>query len=63
MVIFKSYFSGEHIVLSFKKRCEHRIRKTNKLATQSHELGLPCVISELQFAKFTLCIFRKLIDI
>ena len=41
MVIFKCYFSGELIALSLKKyiykkkqkkkRCEHRIRKTNRL--------------------------------
>ena len=28
----------------------------HKLATQAHELGLPCVICELHFVKFTLCI-------
>ena len=31
MVIFKCYFSREHIALSLQKRCEHRIRKTNRL--------------------------------
>ena len=28
MVIFKCYFSREHIALSYKKWCEHRIGKT-----------------------------------
>ena len=37
MVIFKCYFSGEHIALSIKKtkqqqqRCEHRIRKNQQI--------------------------------
>ena len=31
MVIFKCYFSREHIALSLKKRCERRIRETNRL--------------------------------
>ena len=31
MVIFKCYFSREHIALSYEKLCEHRIRKTNRL--------------------------------
>ena len=38
MVIFKCYFSGEHITLSIKKNkkqqqqwCEQRTRKTNRL--------------------------------
>ena len=29
----------------------------HKLAAQAHELGLPCVICESHFVKFTLCIF------
>ena len=29
----------------------------HKLAAQAHELGLPCVICELHFVKFTLCIY------
>ena len=29
----------------------------SKLAAQAHELGLPCVICELLFVKFTLCIY------
>ena len=31
MVISKCYFSREHIALLYKKWCEHRIRKTNRL--------------------------------
>ena len=37
MVIFKCYFSGEHIALSIRKknkqqqRCEHRIRKYQQI--------------------------------
>ena len=30
-VYFKCYFSRGHIALSYKRRCEHRIRKTNIL--------------------------------
>ena len=30
---------------------------------QAYELGLPCVICELHFVKFTLCIFHELIVI
>ena len=29
----------------------------HKQAAQAHELGLPCVICELLFVKFTLCIY------
>ena len=29
----------------------------HKLAAKAHELGLPCVICELHFVKFTLCIY------
>ena len=39
MVIFKSYFSGEHIALSIKKqqqRCEHRIRKNKQIKSTVH---------------------------
>ena len=32
-------------------------------AGRSSSLGLPCVICELHFVKFTLCIFHKLINI
>ena len=31
MVIFRCYFSREHIALSLKKRCEHKIKETNRL--------------------------------
>ena len=29
----------------------------SNLAAQAHELGLPCVICELHFAKLTLCMY------
>ena len=31
LVILKCFFSREHIALSYKKWCEHKIRKTNRL--------------------------------
>ena len=43
MVIFKCYFSGEHIALSnnngLKKqqRCEHRIRKNQQIKSTVHD--------------------------
>ena len=39
MVIFKCYFSGEHITLSWKKqqRCEHRIRKNQQIKSTVHD--------------------------
>ena len=41
MVIFKCYFSGEHIALSIKKeqqqRCEHRIRKKQQIKSTVHD--------------------------
>ena len=39
MVIFKCYFSGEHIALSIKKqqRCEHRIRKNQQIKSSVHD--------------------------
>ena len=41
MVIFKCYFSGEHIALSIKKqkqqRCEHRIRKNQQIKSTVHD--------------------------
>ena len=44
MVIFKCYFSGEHIALSRKKtktnkqqRCEHRIRKNQQIKSTVHD--------------------------
>ena len=41
MVIFKCYFSGELIALSYKKtkeqqRCEHRIRKNKQIKSTVH---------------------------
>ena len=45
MVIFKCYFSGEHIALSINKkiktkqqqRCEHRIRKNKQIKSTVHD--------------------------
>ena len=40
MVIFKSYFSGEHIALSIIKKqqwCEHRIRKNQQIKSTVHD--------------------------
>ena len=37
MVIFKCYFSREHLVLSYKKWFEHRIRKNQQINSISHE--------------------------
>ena len=39
MVIFKCYFSGEHIALSLKKqqRCEHRYRKNQQIKSIVHD--------------------------
>ena len=37
MVIFKCYFSREHIALSYKKRCEHRIRKNQQIKSTAHD--------------------------
>ena len=41
MGIFKCYFSGEHIALSYKKkqRCEHRIRKNQQIKSTVHGAG------------------------
>ena len=43
MVIFKCYFSGEHIALSIKKkqqqRCEHRIRKNQQIKSTVHDVN------------------------
>ena len=38
MGIFRCYFSGEHIALSYKKlqRCEHRIRKNQQIKSTEH---------------------------
>ena len=41
MVIFKCYFSGEHIALSIKikkqQRYEHRIRKNQQIKSTVHD--------------------------
>ena len=41
MVIFKCYFSGELIALSYKKQqrqqCEHRIRKNKQIKSTVHD--------------------------
>ena len=36
MVIFKCYFSRERIALSYKKWCEHRIRKNQQIKSIGH---------------------------
>ena len=37
MVIFKCYFSREHIVLSYKKWCEHRLRENQQIKSTAHD--------------------------
>ena len=37
MVISKSYFSIEHIALSYKKWCEHGIRKNQQIKSNAHD--------------------------
>ena len=37
MVIFKCYFSREHIALSYKKWCGHRIRKNQQIKSTAHD--------------------------
>ena len=42
MVIFKCYYSGEHIALSIIKkqqqqRCEHRIRRSQQIKSTVHD--------------------------
>ena len=37
MVILKCYFSREHIALSYKKWCEHRIRKNERIKSTAHD--------------------------
>ena len=34
---FKCYFSREHIALSYKKLCEHRIRKNQQIKSTAHD--------------------------
>ena len=36
MVIFKCYFSREHIAISYKKWSEHGIRKNQQIKTTVH---------------------------
>ena len=60
MVIFKCYFSGEHIALSHKKniyikkqkkqqqqRCEHRIRKNKQIKSTVHDANKKNEINKL----------------
>ena len=64
MVIFKCYFSGELIALSYKKnkkqqqqRCEHRIRKNKQIKSTVHdgnkknEINKLCVNKQRQSMK------------
>ena len=37
MVIHKCYFSREHIALSYKKWCEHGIRKNKQIKSTAHD--------------------------
>ena len=37
MVIFMCYFSREHIALSYKKWCGHRIRKNQQIKSTAHD--------------------------
>ena len=37
MVIFKCYFSREHIALSYKKLCEHRMTKNQQIKNTAHD--------------------------
>ena len=37
MVIFMCYFSREHIALSYKKWCEHRIRENQQIKSTAHD--------------------------
>ena len=37
MVISKCYFTREHIALSYKKWCEHRIRKNEQIESTAHD--------------------------
>ena len=37
MVIIKCYFSREHIALSYKKWCEHGIRKNQQIESTVHD--------------------------
>ena len=37
MVIFRCYFSRQHIALSYKKWCEHRIMKNQQIKSTVHD--------------------------
>ena len=37
MVISKCYFSREHMAFSYKKLCEHRIRKNQQIKSTTHD--------------------------
>ena len=37
IVILKCYFSREHIAHSYKKWCEHRIRKNQQMKSTAHD--------------------------
>ena len=37
MVIFRCYFSREHIAFSYKKWCEHRISKNQRIKSTEHD--------------------------
>ena len=47
MVIFKCYFTEEHIALSIiikeQQRCEHRIKKNQQIKSTVHEINKLCV--------------------
>ena len=53
MVIFKCYFSGELIALSYRKkqqqqqRCEHRIRKNKQIKSTVHDANKKNEINKL----------------
>ena len=57
MVIFKHYFSREHMSFSLKKLCEHKIQKTNWLRAPymiQNEWFLSAISSEKLIALNTL---------
>ena len=37
MLIFRCYFSREHIALSYEKLCEHGIRKNQQIKSTAHD--------------------------
>ena len=48
MVIFKCYFSKEHIALSYKKWCEHRIRKNEQIKSIVKDVHSHTILLTLQ---------------